>query len=148
METSAITSDASSQENKKYRRSATSCKAIKACIRAHRYAFNKEFAKADLDDDEPDFEANRAGKAAYLQTMPPLVGLQNISDCLACVAYAQLIHILDPDEASEFRSTARIALAALRFQPKLALEPSAKTSTRPAGKEKMLFPPQEAQNRL
>jgi hypothetical protein len=97
--------------------------AILSCIHAHRRAYDKEIKKADWDDDEPDFEADQAGKAAYVRAIPPLVGYQNICDSLACVAYAQFIHLLHPDEATEFRATAKIALTALRLQPKPPKQP-------------------------
>ena len=91
-------------------------RAIHRCIRAWNRAYNKVLPT--LDEDASDYEAIKAGNLAYLRAMPPLVGHENIANFLACVAFAQMNEFIYRKEATEMRATAKVALAALRLQPK------------------------------
>jgi hypothetical protein len=86
--------------------------AVSRCIRAWNRAYRKKLD--NLDEDEGEFEAREAGKKYYLRAMPPLVGLENICDFIACVTYAQLAEVLRPNEAENLFSAAKVALSALR----------------------------------
>jgi len=45
---------------------------VARCIRAWSRAYHKKLK--ELDEDESDFEADKAGKRSYLRAMPPLAG--------------------------------------------------------------------------
>ena len=92
--------------------------AIRRCIRAYRYAYNKKIKNANWNENQPEYDALMAGRLAYRRAMPPLADYENIRDFLACVAYATLSKVLDSGDVNNLRATARVALAALRCQPK------------------------------
>ena len=86
------------------------------CIRAWNRAYQKKLK--ELDEDEDDFEAEEAGKHAYLRAMPPLAGYENIRDFIACVTYAEVVEIILPLNAARYLEGAKIALGALRHEAK------------------------------
>ena len=84
-----------------------------------------DLASIDPDDDslEPehhnhDFFACRQAAIAFRKAMPPLSGHQNIQDFIACVTYALLSGIMNPDEAKELFGAAQVALSAIRAEPR------------------------------
>jgi hypothetical protein len=87
---------------------------VARCIRAWNRAFHKKLE--ELEDGDSEYDAREAGKDYYLRAMPPLAGLQNIRDFIACVTYAQLIDILIPREAESLLAAAKIALSAMRHE--------------------------------
>ena len=91
-------------------------KAVARCIHAWRYAYNKK--RAELDEDESQYPAEKAACQAYLRAMPPLVGHKNISDFIACVTYAVVIKAIWPSDAQQYLAAAKIALGAIYHQPK------------------------------
>src|SRR5580704_326186 len=66
--------------------------AIVNCMQAWNYAYKKE--AADLDDDESDYPAQKAGNEAYLRATPPLVGYENICQFIACINFAVMTDII------------------------------------------------------
>jgi hypothetical protein len=94
----------------------SSNRAVARCIHAWRYAYNKK--RAELDEDESQYPAEKAASIAYLRAMPPLVGRENISDFIACVTYAVVIRAIWPSDAQQYLAAAKIALGAIYHQPK------------------------------
>jgi hypothetical protein len=90
--------------------------AIVRCVRARNRAYNKK-----LDEGESDFKASEAGRLAYLRAMPPLTGLENIRDFIACVTYAELAEFIQHSRAENYLEAAKVALAALRREEQTSL---------------------------
>ena len=90
--------------------------AIVNCMKAWNYAYKK--AADDLDEDENDYPAQKAGNKAYLNAAPPLSGLENICDFIACINYASMRGVVTHTDATHYMANARIALAALSLRPK------------------------------
>src|SRR5579863_2615922 len=59
--------------------------AIVRCMKAWNYAYKKE--SADLDEGEDDYPAEKAANEAYLRDAPPLNGLKNICEFIACINF-------------------------------------------------------------
>jgi hypothetical protein len=91
---------------------------VARCIRAWNRAYQAKLK--DLDEDDSDYEAEQAGKKHYLRAMPPLAGYQNVSDFIACVTYVELIEVIRHTEAQHCFDAAKVALGALRREPKSA----------------------------
>ncbi len=89
--------------------------AVGRCIRAQKYAHNKA-----LDEDETDYEAEKAGNQAFIRAMPPLAGPANIRDFVACVTYAILTEVIRHKDSDHLLAAAKVALAAIRCEPKPA----------------------------
>jgi hypothetical protein len=96
-------------------------KAINRCLRAWQYAFDKE--SADLDEDDDDSDARQDASEAYLRATPPLSGYENICDFIACINHASLISIISESRAQHFLANARVALSVIYHQPKPFSEP-------------------------
>jgi hypothetical protein len=92
--------------------------AVEGCIRAWNAAYHK--ALDDLDDDDDRYPAEQAGNKAYLAAMPRLAGFKNIRDFIACITYAAVNGAIRRDEADSFLEAAKVALTALRYEPKPA----------------------------
>jgi len=89
-------------------------KIIASCMRSWNYAHNKR-----AEGKNPTaWECEKAGNKAYLNAVPPLSGLQNICDFIACINYASMAGIVSHNEATHYLANARIALAALSIRPK------------------------------
>jgi|GEM_PF-4625097 len=88
----------------------TDNEAILRCMRAWNYAYKK--AAEDLDEDESHYPAQKAGNKAYLRTVPPLKGYENICDFISCINFASMTDIITHSEAEHYLANARVALAA------------------------------------
>jgi hypothetical protein len=86
------------------------------CMHAWNYAYKKE--AADLDDDESDYPAQKAGNEAYLRATPPLVGYENICQFIACINFAVMTDIITYSDAKHYRANAKLALTAVLRKPK------------------------------
>ena len=91
-------------------------KAIARCMRAWNYAYKKK--AAELDGDDSDYPAQKAGALAYLRATPPLVGYKNICDFVACINYGSMTGIVKQFQAEHYLANAKIALSAVLRQPK------------------------------
>jgi hypothetical protein len=100
---------------------------IVRCMDAWNYAYKKK--AADLDDDESDYPAEKAGNEAYLRATPPLVGYENICQFIACINFAVMTDIITYSDAKHYRANAKLALTAAFRKPK----PSA-DGPRPVGR--------------
>jgi len=87
--------------------------AVNRCIRAWNRAHHIELAKSK-DRRNADAQALQA----YCRAMPPLAGVENIRDFIACVAYASLTGLIMHSTAEHHFQAAKIALGAVRHQPK------------------------------
>ena len=85
-------------------------------MKAWNYAYKKE--AANLDEGEDDYPAEKKANQAYLRDTPPLVGLKNICEFIACINFASMTDIVRHRDAAHYLANARIALAALSLMPK------------------------------
>jgi hypothetical protein len=83
--------------------------AVLRCARAWGVAFDKA-----TDEGEDEDDAEKEAKSAYLRSMPPLAGFENVRDYIACISYAQLTEVIFNFEAESLLATAKVALAAVR----------------------------------
>jgi hypothetical protein len=90
--------------------------AIVRCMKAWNYAYKKE--AANIDEGESDYPAEKKANEAYLRDTPPLVGLKNICQFIACINFASMTGIIRPKDATHYMANARVALAALSLLPK------------------------------
>jgi hypothetical protein len=90
--------------------------AVVRCIRAFQRAYKKVLD--ELGKSASDYPAEKAGREAYLRALPPLSGYENIRDFIACIAYADLTELIRHSDAEHFLDSAKVALAAIRYQPK------------------------------
>jgi len=88
--------------------------AISRCLRAWQRAYKKR-----LEADGDEYEAEKAGNRAYLCAMPPLAGLDNIRDYIACVAQAAIMKVLRQKDISQLLYAAQVAIGAVRREPNL-----------------------------
>jgi hypothetical protein len=89
---------------------------IVRCMKAWNYAYRKE--AENLDDDESDYPAQKAGNEAYLRAIPHLDCYPNICDFIACISFASMTDIVTHSEAEHYLANARLALASLSLPPK------------------------------
>jgi hypothetical protein len=101
--------------------------AIVHCMKAWNYAYKKE--AADLDDDESDYPAHKAGNEAYLRAIPPLVCYENICEFIACINFAAMTDIITFSEAKHYRANAKLALTAVLRKPKPSPGPTGPIGT-------------------
>jgi hypothetical protein len=88
--------------------------AIASCMRSWNYAYKKR-----AEEKHPsEYECEKAGSKAYLNAVPPLSGLENICDFIACINYASMRGVVTHSDATHYLANARIALAALSLRPK------------------------------
>jgi hypothetical protein len=87
---------------------------VRRCIRAWNLTRDKAMAEDD-DTDAAELEA----KSAYLRSMPPLAGFENVRDFIACISYAQVADLIQNYEAVNLLASAKVALAAVRQEGRL-----------------------------
>jgi len=85
--------------------------AVLRCIRAYNRAFKRCLSKDPAATSE---DAQNDGRGAYLRAMPPLAGIKNIRDFIACVTFALLTEVIGPEQAENYFGAARVALGAIR----------------------------------
>ncbi|MGP8186175.1 MAG: hypothetical protein ACLQKY_08880 [Terracidiphilus sp.] len=95
--------------------------AVANCVRAWRITMKNE--RAELDEGDSEFEAEKVANDAYLGAMPPLTGYRNICDFIACVTQASMLDVIRQKQAEHLLAAAKIALSALRLEPKPAGSP-------------------------
>src|SRR5271166_3304402 len=74
--------------------------AVCHCINAWNRALNK--AEAEGEDN---CEARLRARAAYLRSMPPLAGFENVRDYIACVSFAQVAEVIVSFQAESLLAT-------------------------------------------
>jgi len=85
--------------------------AVARCSAQWRRAYQGTIANG-----ESDYTARNNAGFAYRRSMPPLIGQENISSFIACVAHAILIDAIDGRDATRLLYAAQVALAGLRSQ--------------------------------
>jgi len=83
--------------------------AVLRCINAWNHALDKATAEGEDDGD-----ARLQARSAYLRSMPPLAGFENVRDYIACVSFAQVSEVIFSFQAESLLATAKVALAAAR----------------------------------
>jgi len=83
--------------------------AVLRCIHAWNHAHDKAMAEG-----EDSHDAWLKGRTAYLRSMPPLAGFENVRDYIACVSFAQVAEVIFSFQAESLLATAKVALAAAR----------------------------------
>lgn len=86
--------------------------AVNRCYRA----WARTHAKGLIEGDAP-ATAKVAADKDYRFAMPPLIGLENISDFIACVAFGTLIGTISPGESTRLLYAAQVAIGAQRANP-------------------------------
>jgi len=118
--------------------------AVAVCVKAWRRTFElASLAPGDgrlapPHDDSTHF-ANQQAAIAFIDAMPPLSGPQNVSDFIACVAFAMLKHIFRSEESRQLLDVAKVALASIRATsrtPASSVAPPAEP--RPLAKKNLL----------
>lgn len=77
-----------------------------------------EYEDDDEDEIDPERFARRQAAAAFRDAIPPLSGYENACGFIACVTYAMLHDILSYPECQNLLAASKVALAALRVQPR------------------------------
>jgi hypothetical protein len=70
-----------------------------------------------ISNGEGDYTARKNAGFAFRRAMPPLIGQENISSFIACVAHGILIDAIDGKDATRLLYAAQVALATVRNQP-------------------------------
>ena len=91
--------------------------AVFRCMRACNRAAKRKRAEIGTDEEAEVIVASTA-KAKYLRSMPPLDSWENIRDFIACVTFAEVVGLILHHEAENFLFSAKVALAAVRNEPK------------------------------
>jgi hypothetical protein len=85
--------------------------AITRCVEAYNRAYKTERASR-----RDEIAAIRSARKAFRAALPPLGGLENIRDFIACIAQAILLDVIDTADASRLLYAAQVAIAASRVQ--------------------------------
>jgi hypothetical protein len=88
--------------------------AVVRCIQSWNRTMMKEVA-AGTDI----LAARRLANASYKMVMPPLVGLANIKDFIACVSHGLLMGTIQSKDSTKLLYAAQVALAAQKSLPKI-----------------------------
>jgi hypothetical protein len=86
--------------------------AITRCIEAYNRAYKTERASR-----RDEIAAIRSARRAFRAALPPLAGLENMRDFIACIAQAILLDVIDTADASKLLYATQVAIAAARIQP-------------------------------
>lgn len=89
--------------------SALSNPAVSRCWEAGEVACNASLAEGHRME-----SAQRSGSTAYRRAMPPLKGVRNTRNFIACVTYGALIGVIPGPEASRLLYAAQIAYSTRR----------------------------------
>ena len=90
--------------------SAESNPAVFRCKQAWTEAY-----RAALGEGKDDEDAGDAADYAYSEAMPPLFGVRNIRNFIACVAHGSMLGIIDRADCSRLLYAAQIAFSARRI---------------------------------
>ncbi len=80
--------------------------AVTRCLKAWNRTY-KESPKKKNDD----YEAEKAANEAFRAAMPNLIGIDNIRDFIACIAYGMLNNIITDEQGTKLLYAAQVALA-------------------------------------
>ena len=89
--------------------------AVLRSIRAYNRGLKRCLSK---DPDATSEDAVNKGRGCYLRAMPPLAGIKNIRDFIACVAFALITELISQELAENYFGAARVAMCAMRVGSK------------------------------
>ena len=98
--------------NEPHKHPVESSSAVTRCCEAWNRAFKSEKMKR-----EPYGPELRDARNAYCAAMPPLVGYENISDFIACVAQGVLLGAISESRSTRLLYAAQVAQNILRCRP-------------------------------
>jgi hypothetical protein len=107
---------------------------VARCCRAYRTAWRAVVNAPGVSDSDIDYdEAEDKGERAFANAIPPLVGLRNVRNYIACVAHGAARGFIDPKDVSSLLYAAQIAVSTCRAGSKKekSLVPRRKTSKSP-----------------
>jgi hypothetical protein len=78
--------------------------AIRICFETYNLALDVAKKKNLFEN-----RAYQLAREVYLRSMPPLCGRENIQDFIACVAYAMMMKIIEPEESTRLLYAAQVA---------------------------------------
>ena len=100
--------------------SAESNPAVARCCEAYRNACRAQLENVGTDDydyDEKVIDAQNSGEQAYVDAMPPLLGVRNIRNFIACAAHGSAKGMLDGKDATRLLYAAQVAFSTRRIRP-------------------------------
>jgi hypothetical protein len=86
--------------------------AVTRCCEAWDRVYRTQLQKGEMD-----FLAAKVAAKAFRNSMPPLIGRENIRDFIACVAQGVLLEAIEVQQSNRLLYAAQIALTSLRSQP-------------------------------
>ena len=89
--------------------------AVFRCCESWRTAYKAARAKA-----EPENSARAAAANAFMNALPPLFGVRNTRNFIACVTYASILRIIDGPTCSRLLYAAQVAHSTRRHRPRKA----------------------------
>ncbi len=87
--------------------------AVFRCCEAWREAFQFALDNRDEEDEDPDMAAVDAG-AAYREALPPLDGIRNLRDFIACITHGCMIGAIDGSDYSRLLYAVQVMNATRR----------------------------------
>jgi len=87
--------------------------AVARCVQAYTEAYDIAIQEPEYDE----HHAKYAGKFAYRQSLPPLIGRRNIRDFTACVAHGMLLNVIDTADGTRILYAAQVAANTRNHQP-------------------------------
>jgi hypothetical protein len=87
---------------------------VERCLRA----WNRAYKKASENKGTTDYQCEKAANRAFLNSMPPLVGRENIRNFIACVAQAAIKGVVYGKDLTQLLYAAQVAIGANGREPK------------------------------
>lgn len=112
----------------KINQSAESNPAVARCVKAWHAAY-----RATEKEGEDDVECETAANLAYCEAMPPLFGVRNIRNYIACVAHGTVIGAISRSESSGLIYAAQVAFSTRRIRPLRKQNAPSPSKTAPSG---------------
>ncbi len=104
--------------------------AIARCCDAYRRAYQAVLDEAEANPYTVDVEdAHPDGEQAYADALPPLLGVRNIRNFIACVAHGSAKGMLDGADASRLLYAAQVAFSTRRLRPSRQKDAPAKAKS-------------------
>jgi hypothetical protein len=107
---------------------------VRQCIEA----WDKAYLAAihdheDDDEDDDDCDPEALAALAYREAMPPLCGVRNIRNYIACVAHGYVVGAIDIADSSKLLYAAQIAFSTRRIRPPQEKKPRPASKKEPSG---------------
>ena len=114
--------------------SSTTCKSAEAnpFVRQCIEAWDKAYLAA-IHDHKDDDDAEGRAALAYREAMPPLCGVRNIRNYIACVAHGSVVGAIDIADSSKLLYAAQVAFSTRRIRPPQEKKPRRASKKEPSG---------------